>query len=51
MRAVQLGPLLFGSWWGRRRGRLRLAHWSMLERVVLGAIVLLVVAIVLGLTF
>jgi uncharacterized membrane protein SpoIIM required for sporulation len=51
MRALHLGPLLFGNWWGRRRGRLKLAHWNMLERLMLGAIVLLVVAILLGLTF
>lgn len=42
---------MFGGWRPRRRGRLKLAHWNMSERVVLVGIVLLVAAIVVGLWF
>jgi hypothetical protein len=51
MRAIHHGPLLFGGWRPRRRGRLKLEHWNMPERLVLAGIVLLVAVLVVGLWF
>jgi hypothetical protein len=49
MRAAHFGSVLSGG--RRRRGRLKLAHWNALERLMLLGILVLLLALVLGLPF